>query len=70
MEAALREQATICCDHAALPSSSFGVRLALRGELALSDRWALIAQAGLRTADHLLEIDLLPTLAVGVGVRL
>jgi len=70
VEAVLRGEEVICCDNAALPTSSFGVRLALRGELALSDRWALIAQAGLRTADHLLEIDLLPTLAVGVRVRL
>ena len=69
-EAVLREQQVICCDHAALPTSSFGVRLALRGELALSDAWALIAQAGLRTADHLLEIKVLPTFAVGVRVRL
>jgi len=70
VEAVLREQAIICCDDAALPTSSVGVRIALRGELALSDAWALIAQAGLRTADHLLEINVLPTLAVGVRVRL
>lgn len=70
VEAVLRGEEVICCDNAPLSTSSFGVRLALRGELALSDRWALIAQAGLRTADHLLEIDLLPTLAVGVRVRL
>jgi hypothetical protein len=68
-EAVLRQEATICCDDAALPTSSFGVRLALRGELALSDTWAVVAQAGLRTADHLLEIKILPTLAVGVRVR-
>jgi hypothetical protein len=70
VEAVLREQAVICCDDAALPTSSFGVRVALRGELALSDVWALVAQAGLRTAAHLLEINVLPTLAVGVRVRL
>jgi hypothetical protein len=69
-EAVLRGQEVICCDDAALPTSSFGVRLALRGELALSDAWALIAQAGLRTADHLLEIKVLPTFAVGLRVRL
>ena len=69
-EAVLREEAVHCCDDAGLPTSSFGVRLALRGELALSDAWALIAQAGLRTADHLLEIGVLPSLAVGVRVRL
>ncbi len=70
VEAVLRGEATVCCDDAALPTSSFGVRLALRGELALSDAWALIAQSGLRTADHLLEINVLPTFAAGVRVRL
>ncbi|HSY40736.1 MAG TPA: hypothetical protein VLA79_14445, partial [Polyangia bacterium] len=70
VEAVLRGEATVCCDDAALPTSSLGVRLALRGELALSDAWALMAQAGLRTADHLLEIGVLPSLAVGVRVRL
>ena len=69
-EAVLREKEVICCDHAVLPTSSFGVRLALRGELALSNAWALMAQAGLRTADHLLEIKVLPTFAVGIRVRL
>ena len=69
VEAVLREEEVLCCDDAALPTSSFGVRLALRGELALSDAWALVAQAGLRTADHLLEIRVLPTFAVGVRVR-
>jgi hypothetical protein len=70
VEAVLRAEATVCCDDAVLPTSSFGVRVALRGELALSDAWALVAQAGLRSAAHLLEIGLLPTLAVGVRVRL
>jgi hypothetical protein len=65
----LRAKEIICCDDAALPTSSFGVRIALRGELALSDAWALVAQAGLRTADHILEIKFLPTLAVGARVR-
>ena len=69
-EAVLREHAVICCDDAALRTSTFGLRVALRGELALFDRWALTAQAGLRTADHLLEIKVLPTFAVGVRVRL
>jgi hypothetical protein len=69
VEAVLRQEAILCCDNAALATSSFGIRLALRGELALSDRWAMVAQAGLRTADHLLEIKILPTFAVGVRVR-
>jgi hypothetical protein len=70
VEAVLRREATLCCDNAALPTSSVGVRLALRGELAVSDAWALVGEAGLRTADHLLEIKVLPTLSVGVRVRL
>ena len=70
VEAVLRAEATICCDDAALPTSSFGVRVALRGELALSAAWALVGQIGLRTADHLLEINVLPTFAAGVRVRL
>jgi hypothetical protein len=69
VEAVLRKEEVLCCDDAPLPTSSFGVRLALRGELALSDAWALVAQAGLRTADHLLEINFLPTFAAGVRVR-
>ena len=36
----------------------------------LPNRWALVAQAGLRTADHILEVKVLPTIAVGVRVRL
>jgi hypothetical protein len=70
VEAVLRQEATLCCDDAALPTSSIGVRLALRAELAVSDAWALVGEAGLRTADHLLEIKVLPTFAVGVRVRL
>lgn len=70
VEEVLRAEATICCDDAALRTSSLGVRIALRGEVALSPAWALFAQAGLRTADHLLEIKVLPTLAAGVRVRL
>lgn len=69
VEAVLRQEATICCDDAPLPTSSLGVRIGLRGELALSDTWALVAQAGLGTAAHLLEIGLLPTFAVGVRAR-
>jgi hypothetical protein len=69
-EVVLRAEEIICCDNGALRTSSFGVRVALRGELALSEAWALVGEASLRTADHLLEIGVLPTLAVGVRVRL
>lgn len=70
VDAVFRQQAVICCDDAALRTSSFGVRVALRGELAVSEAWALVGEASLRTADHLLEIKVLPVLAVGVRVRL
>jgi hypothetical protein len=70
VEGVFREQAASCCDNAALATSSYGVRAAVRGELALSAGWALFAEAGLRTADHVLEIKILPTLAAGVRVRL
>ena len=69
-EAVLRALPTLYQDSRTLTTSSFGVRLALRGELALSDAWALVAQAGLRTADQVLEIKVLPTFAAGVRVRL
>jgi hypothetical protein len=66
----LREEAASCCDNAALQTSSFGVRVMLRGELALSPVWAVYAEAGVRTADHVLEIKFLPTLWAGVRLRL
>ena len=69
VEAVLRQEEVLCCDNAALATSSFGIRLALRGELAIYRTWAMVAQAGLRTADHLLEIKILPTFALGVRAR-
>jgi hypothetical protein len=70
IEGVFRGAATSCCDHAALQTSSYGLRLMLRGELGLSPTWALFAEAGLRTADHILEIKILPTLSAGIRVRL
>lgn len=70
LDSVLREAAASCCDHAALQTSSFGARVMLRGELALSQVWAVYAEAGVRTADHVLEIKFLPTLWAGVRVRL
>jgi hypothetical protein len=69
VEEVLRAEATVCCDDAALRTSSTGVRVALRGELALSPVWALFAQGSFRTADHLLEIKVLPLLSAGVRAR-
>jgi hypothetical protein len=70
VEALFRQQATVCCDDAALRTDTTGFRLLLRGDLALTSTFALYAEAGLRTADHLLEIKVLPTLWGGVRVRL
>lgn len=70
LDSVLREAAASCCDNAALQTSSFGLRIMLRGELALSQVWAVYAEAGVRTADHILEIKWLPTLWAGVRVRL
>ena len=70
VEALFRQQEVTCCDDAGLPTRSTGLRLLLRGDLALSSALALYAEAGLRTAAHLLEIRVLPTLWAGVRVRL
>jgi len=69
-EALFREAAAICCDNAALRTRSYGVRASVRGDLALSRSWGLFAQAGVRTADHVMEISILPTLSAGVRLRL
>jgi hypothetical protein len=60
----------VCCDHAVLPTTSYGVRVALRGDLALNPRWALFAEVGLRTAEHVVELKPLPTFAVGIRARI
>jgi hypothetical protein len=70
VEALFRQEATACCDDATLQTASAGFRLVLRGDLALSSALALYVEAGLRSADHLLEIKVLPTLWGGVRVRL
>ncbi len=69
-EQVFRSTAAICCDDGALATHSTGFRAGLLGELALSDSLALFARAGLRTADHVLEIRCLPTLSLGVRYRL
>lgn len=70
VEALFRGEQVTCCDAAALATESAGLRVLLRGDLALTSALALYAEAGLRTADHLLEIKVLPTLWGGVRVRL
>ena len=68
-EALFRGTTVTCCDNAPLATTSFGARIALLGELALGGRWALFGQAGLRTADHILEVKVFPTLSGGVRAR-
>jgi hypothetical protein len=69
VEAVYRAQAVICCDHAPLATTSTGVRVAVMGELAMTPTWALYGHVGVRTADHLLEVKILPTLSAGLRAR-
>jgi hypothetical protein len=69
VEAVYRARAVVCCDNAALATSSTGVRVALMGELAMTPTWALYGHLGVRTADHLLEVKVLPTLSAGLRAR-
>lgn len=69
VEEVFRSSAVICCDNAALPRTSTGVRLSLVGELAVWNQLALYAQAELRTGAHLMEIGVLPMAALGVRYR-
>jgi hypothetical protein len=68
-EAVYRTEAVSCCDHAPLAQASTGVRVALMGELAMTPTWALYGHFGVRTADHLPEVKVLPTLAIGLRAR-
>ncbi len=69
VEAVYRARAAFCCDNAPLATSSTGVRVAVMGELAMTPVWALYGHLGVRTADHIFEIKLLPTLAAGLRAR-
>jgi hypothetical protein len=69
IEGVFRSSPAVCCDDAALPTRSAGVRLSLTGELALWGELALFAQGELRTGAHVLEIGWLPTAAAGVRYR-
>lgn len=64
----IRRNAFAGCD-SYLPGSSSGVRASVRGELAVSPASALYLELGLRTANHLHEIHVLPTLRLGLRVR-
>lgn len=56
-----------CCD-SGVDAFSTGARVMLAAELGLGPRFSLLARAGLRTADHLLEIHVEPWLLAGVAV--
>ena len=69
VETVYRAETTQCCDNAALATSSTGARIAVMGELAMTPTWALYGHLGLRTADHIFELKMLPTLAAGLRAR-
>ena len=69
VEAVYRASAVYCCDHAPLATTSYGIRAALMAELGITSTWGLYGHFGVRTADHLLEVKILPTLAAGLRAR-
>jgi hypothetical protein len=69
VEAVYRGTAVYCCDHAPLAKTSYGIRAALMAELGITSTWALYGHLGVRTADHLLEVKILPTLTAGLRAR-
>jgi hypothetical protein len=69
VEDVFRSSPAICCDDAALPTNSVGLRLSVTGELAVWDQLALFAQGELRTGAHVMEIGWLPTAGAGVRYR-
>jgi hypothetical protein len=68
-ERVYRDEPFICCDSVAA-RHSLGVRAVLGGQLALGPQLGLFARLGVRTADHLLEIGLLPVVSAGVVLKL
>jgi hypothetical protein len=64
-----RAEPFICCD-SVLERASVGARLMLAGQVALGPKLALFGRLGLRTAEHVLEIGVLPVLMAGVAVNL
>ncbi|HVY36455.1 MAG TPA: hypothetical protein VHM31_00925 [Polyangia bacterium] len=69
VEEVFRSSAAICCDNAALPRTSTGVRVSLLGEVAVWNQLALYAQGELRTGAHIMEIGVLPMAVLGVRYR-
>jgi hypothetical protein len=69
VEEVYRSAAAVCCDDAALPRFTTGLRASLVGELAIWDELALFAQAELRTGAHVMESYWLPVAAIGARYR-
>jgi hypothetical protein len=63
-----RSDRFFCCD-STLAESSLGVRAMLAGQLEISPHLAAFARLGVRTAEHLLEIKVLPVLLAGMALR-
>jgi hypothetical protein len=64
-----RSQDYYCCD-STLSRDSLGARVMLTGQYAFRPDVAAFARLGLRTADHLKEIKMLPVLLAGVALQL
>jgi hypothetical protein len=69
VEKVYRPSAAACCDDAALPRFTTGLRASLLGELAIWDQLALFAYAELRTGAHVMESYWLPIAAIGARYR-
>ena len=69
IEVVRRSDDFACCD-SAVSRSSLGTRVVLGVDLAVAQRVAVFARAGVRTGDHLIEIHMLPILVAGVAVTL
>jgi hypothetical protein len=68
VEEVRRAKVTTCCD-SSLPAASRGDRIMLVGEYALGERVGLFARVGVRLAEHIIEIGMLPILMLGVQVN-
>jgi hypothetical protein len=69
VEGVSRGHAHVCGD-SVLEASSVGPRFGLSGQWALSPSLAVFARAGLRMADHLYEIHVLPEAFAGLAFEL
>jgi len=66
----LRRDQALGCSDSAVDARSTGVRVGVLGQLALGHSIGLFGRLGLRTADHLLEISILPELFGGIAFEM